>query len=136
MNIQDFGKKYKGYVLDDGIFTAILLLLVGIGAFGLGRLSVVPVTGSIQAAGVVMTKSAPETLVGEEVTESGRSATMSSAPSDAVGQYVGSKNSDKYHLPSCSGAERIAEANKVWFASREAAEAAGYTPAGNCPGLE
>jgi len=50
-------------------------------------------------------------------------------------RYVGSKNSNKYHLPWCSGARRIAEHNKVWFSSKAEAEAAGYTPAGNCKGI-
>jgi len=52
------------------------------------------------------------------------------------GMLVGSKNSDKYHYPWCSGAKRISDANKVWFSSVEEARATGYKPAGNCPGLE
>lgn len=51
------------------------------------------------------------------------------------GAYVASKNSNKYHLPDCSGAKRIAEHNKIWFNSKEEAESLGYTPAANCPGL-
>lgn len=49
--------------------------------------------------------------------------------------YVGSKNSDKYHLPDCPGASRIKEENKIWFSSEEEAESLGYTPASNCDGL-
>ncbi len=49
---------------------------------------------------------------------------------------VGSKNGSKYHYPWCSGAKRIKEENKIWFASAEEAKRAGYTPAVNCPGLE
>jgi len=52
-----------------------------------------------------------------------------------IGIYVGSKNSNKYHLPNCSGAKRIKEKNKIWFNSKEEAEGVGYTPAANCPGL-
>lgn len=51
------------------------------------------------------------------------------------GKYVASKNGKKYYLPSCSGASRIKEENKVWFASIEEARASGRTPASNCPGL-
>ncbi|MEK7556371.1 MAG: hypothetical protein AAB538_00150 [Patescibacteria group bacterium] len=43
-------------------------------------------------------------------------------------QFVGSVNSDLYHDPSCPAAGRIKDANQVWFASREEAEAAGYSP--------
>ncbi len=56
------------------------------------------------------------------------------APAGSVG-VVASKSGTKYYLPSCAGAERISEANKVWFASPAAAAAAGYAPAANCKGL-
>lgn len=52
-----------------------------------------------------------------------------------TGSFVASKSGTKYYLPTCSGAGRIQESNKVWFASREEAESAGYTKAANCPGL-
>ena len=42
--------------------------------------------------------------------------------------FVGSKNSDLFHDPSCSSAGRINEANQVWFASQADAESAGYSP--------
>ena len=47
-------------------------------------------------------------------------------------RVVVSKNSDKYHFTWCSGAKRIKEENKIWFADESAALAAGYTKAGNC----
>lgn len=53
----------------------------------------------------------------------------------AQGLFVASKNSDRYHLPTCIGVKRIAEKNKIWFNSKEEAEGLGYKPASNCPGL-
>ncbi len=53
-----------------------------------------------------------------------------------TGKYVASKNGTKYYLPSCSGANRIKEENKVYFDSVEEAQAAGLEPAANCPGLD
>lgn len=50
----------------------------------------------------------------------------------AEGRVVASKSGTKYYLPSCAGANRISDANKVWFTSAEAAEVAGYAPASNC----
>lgn len=50
-------------------------------------------------------------------------------------QYVGSKNSDVYHLPNCPGAKRINEENKRCFSSKKEAEKAGYRAAKNCPGI-
>lgn len=43
-------------------------------------------------------------------------------------QFVGSKNSNKYHLPSCAPAKRIKPENLRCFVSQAAAEAAGYVP--------
>jgi len=40
--------------------------------------------------------------------------------------------SKKYHFTWCSGAKRINEVNKLWFENEVAAQAAGYTLAGNC----
>lgn len=54
---------------------------------------------------------------------------------ETQGKFVGSKNSNKYHLPWCSGAKRIKPENQIWFQSEEEARKAGYEPAGNCPGL-
>lgn len=42
--------------------------------------------------------------------------------------FVGSKNSNKYHLPSCTAAKRIKPENRVCFASKEEAEKRGYVP--------
>lgn len=40
--------------------------------------------------------------------------------------FVGSKNSVKYHSPSCSYAKRIKPENRVCFSSKEEAEKRGY----------
>lgn len=62
----------------------------------------------------------------------------SSTPTISVpegAQYLASKNGTRYHLPWCSGAKSINEANRVWFSTKAEAEAAGYTPAANCKGI-
>ena len=41
--------------------------------------------------------------------------------------YVGSKNSNKYHIPTCQFAKRIKPENLVCFKSKEDAESKGYT---------
>lgn len=46
--------------------------------------------------------------------------------------YVGSKNSNKYHLPSCQWAKRIKPENIVCFRSAEDAVAKGYQPDKTC----
>lgn len=46
--------------------------------------------------------------------------------------FVGSKNSNKYHLPSCQWAKRIKPENLVCFSSVEDAKSRGYQPDKNC----
>ena len=50
-------------------------------------------------------------------------------------RVIASKTGKKYHLSWCAGADRISGPNRLEFSSIEEAEAAGYTSAGNCPGL-
>lgn len=47
-------------------------------------------------------------------------------------RYVGSVNSDKYHVCTCTYAKRIKTENLVCFQSKDEAEAAGYIPCGVC----
>lgn len=47
-------------------------------------------------------------------------------------KYIGSKESNKYHLPSCQWAQKIKPENQVWFGSKEEAEKAGYQPCKVC----
>jgi len=49
-----------------------------------------------------------------------------------AGQFVGSKNSDKYHVPSCRWSKKIKESNQVWFSSSNEAIAKGYEPCAQC----
>lgn len=81
--------------------------------------------------------SAFKNITGESFTQGSRdSSTAFSLSGLKIGKFVASKNSNKYHLPTCVGAKRIAEHNKIWFNSKEEAESLGYTPASNCPGLK
>lgn len=121
---EKFVEKGKALVADREFFTAILLILVATASFGLGRQSV---TDSIaQAASVV--KATPTQ------TDTITTSTVNKAVTDDT-YYVASKNGSAYHLPFCSGAKRIKDENKITFNTKEEAEAAGYRPAANCPGL-
>lgn len=56
-------------------------------------------------------------------------------PAPLVKDYVASVNGSKYYHRGCGGVGRIKEENKVWFATPEEAQKAGYEPAKNCPVL-
>ena len=112
MNIAESWSKIKHLPLQDAA-TPILVILVGLGSFGLGRMSV---------------------LEASKTPISISQAAASAIP--AGGQVVASKSGNKYHYPWCAGAGAISEKNKITFESNEKARAAGYLPAGNCKGLE
>jgi hypothetical protein len=108
----------------------MLIVIVGIISFGLGRLSMQP---SVALTSHPLLLPVETAQAASRVTADTARATTQAQTGEK--KYVGSKNSNKYHLPWCGGAARIAEKNKVWFASKEAAAAAGYTPATNCKGI-
>jgi hypothetical protein len=106
------GKAWKAKIPRDYAIVAVLLL-ASLASFGLGYL-----------AG----------------TEAGQGSLLpvSEAPgagAETSGQFVASRSGTKYYLPWCAGADRISDANKIWFASESEARAAGYEPASGCDGL-
>lgn len=124
------------------IFTVSLILVVGFGSFGLGRLSKLqegkPGIRIEQASAAILSSSAPLKR-GSTESEMGRGDDAQSQPAVALapgGQYVASKSGTKYYFPWCGSASRISDANKIWFSSVEEARKAGYTPASNCKGLK
>lgn len=94
----------------------ILIFLVSLGSFGLGRFSALEAAKPAVSIGTTPEATEPRALT-------------------AGGLVVASKNGSVYHFPWCGGAKQINLANLVWFASEDAAEAAGYTPSKSCKGL-
>ena len=111
-------------------------------AFTLGRLSFLdsnkPAIRIEQGASVVNAGTdVGANKVSAPVPPSPISAQTASASRNAPipGGFVASKNGTKYYIPTCGGASRIKEENKIWFTTKAEAEKAGYGPAANCPGL-
>jgi hypothetical protein len=125
-------EKLKSWLLNDQIFYGIMVILVAISSFVLGRLSVdsgntaKPTIQMIEP--ITLTATAPLAKSIEAPQKTGNNT-------DTPNQLVASKNGKRYYLKSCSGAKRIKPENLVSFDSRESAEAAGYTKAANCSGL-
>ncbi|OGZ96656.1 MAG: hypothetical protein A3I44_01255 [Candidatus Sungbacteria bacterium RIFCSPLOWO2_02_FULL_51_17] len=126
-------KEYiKGFVRarSGDLFVACMIFLVSIGSFGLGRLSVrITQHATVRITGKGAEVSTAAVMRGDAVKR------VSELPEASAGAVVASKNGTAYHLPWCSGAQKIKEENKVWFASKADAEARGYRPAANCDGL-
>ncbi len=105
------------------VLILMICLLLTLLAFGLGRLSA---TINSQEPVVIEYQYPENELTPED---------LQHRISDSDGQVVGSVNSDVYHLPWCSGAQRISAENLKIFNTIGDAEKAGYQPAQNCPGL-
>jgi hypothetical protein len=133
-------EKLKSWLQDDTVYIAVLLCLVGLVSFGLGRMSVARVANQDNAPAKIQIMASSSILVPQPsplitLPEAAQAASVVTVPAVHMGPYVGSKSGTKYYLETCSGVKRIKEANKVFFSSVQDARAAGYTPAANCPGL-
>lgn len=120
--LQDVREKIKSIVADDRYFMALIVVLVAVTSFGLGRQSLPEAARQRAAVGAVAPTIATTSVADD----------AESLPST---YYVASRNGQVYHLPHCSGAKRITETNKIIFRSKAEAEAAGYRPAANCKGI-
>ena len=97
------------------IYLALLLVLIGLLGFGLGRLS------------KLEDRKVPIIIKSEEK--------IGDVSGKILGKYLASKTGNSFYLPWCIGAKKIKESNKIWFNTREEALAAGYHKATNCTGL-
>ena len=113
--------------LPKDLFVLSLITLVGLGAFASGRLSALE---EERKSELKIVQASPSL---ESDTKEGEGVPLLIPVSS--GMYVGSRSGTTYHLPWCSGAQRIKEENKLWFATKEEAESKGYKPAANCKGI-
>ena len=132
----------KGLKIGADLFIIVIIILVGAASFGLGRLSSIEKKKTPIAVYNVNQEVLAGILKGqvEGAGEGGASAdsraALSTSSTVSKGLVFASKSGKKYYYPWCSGADRVKEANKVWFATIEQAKSAGYTPAVGCTGLK
>lgn len=136
--------------LPDGLLTALVVLLASSASYGLGILTGQDMAG--ERGGVEIQQVAPGTDLSASaalapIPKSSKSGTVSKTytppakqeksgtATAETGKYVASKNGTKYYLPSCGTANRIKEENKIYFNTKEEAEAAGFGPSSTCKGL-
>lgn len=135
MNIQEIQEKLKGLLSNTEYWLTILIICVSLSSFWLGRISVhekVEKGQDVQSATMV-----GGALNAKTNTKENSKIDITGTGGEVVteGAYVASKSGTKYHLPWCGSAKQIKEENKIWFATKEEAERAGYTPASNCKGI-
>lgn len=114
------------------LFLALVILLVALLSFGVGRL-----TGGGKGEGIKIEYDPALSAFMKEATPIEKSQTAAAV--NALKQekisgesVVASQNGSKYHYLHCPGAKQIKEENKISFNSGKEAEASGYTLASNC----
>lgn len=119
------------------ILTVIIIILVGLGSFGLGRLSKANKGSGVQ----IEYKTEPNTDLGANVISGvGQvSSTSQKAPKNAnlrpangSVNFFASTRGSKYYSLDCSGGKTIKEENRIYFATRQEAEASGYELSSSC----
>jgi hypothetical protein len=146
MSIKDLTEKIKPF------YFLLLFIVIAAIFFALGRLSAIEerhspikilqpasdqtasaISAVSEGAGDSQTTTTPADL-SDSVQNPNQSA--STGVSATGGEVIGSKTGNKYYFPWCSTVKRIKPENQVIFASIDLAKSAGYTPGGNCKGLQ
>lgn len=131
------GKAVLGRIPPDILVVLVLILSTTL-AFGLGILAGKDMVKAQGKDGFwieqLPEKPLPSTGGPAAAIESLKSA-ETAIPVATSGAYLASKNGTKYYLSTCGSAKRIKPENIIWFQTKQEAEAAGYGPAANCPGL-
>ncbi len=121
MSIPKVWEKIKSWLEMEEVvhgMMVIIVILVGLAGFGLGRLyEETPSPVTIQYSN----KSSNDTLLSADQKNQ----------TDA-GKIIASKNGTKYYFSDCRGVGNIKEENKIYFQSEEDAIAAGLTKASGC----
>lgn len=113
------------------ILTVVIVILVGLGSFGLGRLSKngentgirieYPNQVTNQAGNVISATKIQYTPTISQITENSNGK-----------NYFASNRGTKYYSIGCGAGKTIKQENRIYFASTEEAEKAGYEPSSSC----
>lgn len=113
------------------ILVVIIVILVGLGSFELGRLSKenqpqgikIQYPDTNQDRGIIQ---AANTILGSTSLPAANNVNSSEK------NFFASSRGSKYYTISCTAGKTIKQENRVWFATGEEAERAGYTLSSSC----
>jgi len=128
--IKQFIESEKG----KDIMIVIIVILVGLASFGLGRLSKTTSSSGIKILPAVAGEY-PEQNKGQEANVISIAENMSKPTFDINSinkNFFASKRGTKYYSIGCSGGKTIKQENRVYFTTREEAEGAGYELSSSC----
>jgi hypothetical protein len=118
--IKQFLESEKG----KDILVIIIIILVGLGSFELGRLS------KDTSSGIKIESTSQEANAVSSINEN--SFNTPSVPKSTSGNFFASSKGSKYYSISCSAGKTIKQENRIYFATSTEAEKAGYELSSSC----
>ena len=122
-------EKIKQFLESDrgkDILTILIVVLVGLGSFELGRIS-----QEAQSSGIKIEYPNQEaSVLGAEASEVVTNENHLTSPAGKA--YFASSRGSKYYSIGCSGGKTLKEENKIYFATAAEAERAGYELSSTC----
>ena len=128
MSIYDFKTNIKGWVGEHRqklVFIGVLVVSAGI-SFYLGYVARAE-THKEPLVAIECPVNAYISPISSDISQSPLSTSKAHS-----GAYIASKNGKKYYPADCTGASKIKEANRTYFATALLAESAGYARASGC----
>jgi len=127
MSITNSMEKIKQFIASDkgkDILIVIIVILVGIASFELGRLSKESSSGDLKII---------NTQTGEYPSQDQGVSVILSQNSNSTGKtFFASNKGSKYYSLGCSAGKTIKQENRIYFTTGEEAQAAGYTLSSSC----
>jgi len=136
LSINNSMEKIKQFVESEkgkDILTVAIVILVGLGSFGLGRLSKQATSPGIK----IEYPNQESNVIESQKTNSYNSPNVSNVSNTPQkvpnsGNYFASNKGKKYYPIGCSAGKTIKQENRIYFATSAEAEKAGYTLSSSC----
>lgn len=127
-------QKIKQFIESDGgkdILTVLIVILVGLASFGLGRLSKNNSNAGIKIEYPSQLNQASNAISGIQSPE--LTPTINQIIQNSGGKsYFASRIGSKYYSIGCSAGKNIKQENRIYFPSTDEAERAGYERSSSC----
>ena len=123
-NINHFMEKIKQFIESDkgkDVLIVIIVILVGLCSFELGRLS-----KSSDSSGIKIE------YAGETEKMENQAANLILTTDTSGKNFFASSKGSKYYSLGCSAGKSLKQENRIYFATREEAEGAGYELSSSC----
>jgi hypothetical protein len=128
-------KKIKQFLESEkgkDLLIVIVIIIVGLGSFLLGRLSIKNDLGGIKRENPGLNTEQDNNLTQPDNTTQTNSKILNANTISSGKTFFASNRGSKYYTTTCSAGKTIKQENRVYFTTGKEAEAAGYTLSSSC----